>query len=251
MIRRVISFGCSYAAGLEFLDHEVDSDAERLKHSKGLSWWWQFRHQRDPRDLLTVREAELAWVNLMCVHHGWRFDNRAFGGNSLGHILWQVEQSMLQGQFDQHTLVVVSVSDWERGVYWPPGQAPRPWILADVDHWPRPWWDKATVSDLSSDDLWLWQHLTYLERLNQISEDLGGRLLIFDMNGQRAAIQHQWPPPHHFNLQLEHIIARGHTRFDRCLTGFEQQGERHAGQHPWQVVHRRFAEWACDQVLGF
>ena len=65
MIQRVISFGCSYAAGLEFLDHEVDSDAERLKQTKGLSWWWQFRRQQDPLDLLAVREAELAWVNLL------------------------------------------------------------------------------------------------------------------------------------------------------------------------------------------
>lgn len=246
---RIVSFGCSHTAGAELLDHEVSSDAERIKRKKGLHYWLQ--HHRWPHDLhdeLTKREGQLAWPAQVAASLGWSVQNHALGGKSLSDCVYRLEQTMYRGEITAEDLILVGVPDYSRVLTWEDPHRPCSWQVAQPLSWPSSQWDQRTLLTVYTDSQLLWQHLTALLRLTQISDRLQGKVRLFEMTGQNMDPLQDMPKDTHFWHQWQEIMASGHCLFDRSLASFQLDNEWHSGGHHRLVVHQRFAQWVVAQL---
>ena len=246
---RIVSFGCSHTAGAELLDHEVSSDAERIKRNKGLHYWLQ--HHRWPHalnDELTQREGQLAWPAQVAASLGWSVQNRAVGGSSLSECVYRLEQTMYRGEITAEDMILVGIPVYSRVFTWENPNRPCSWQTHNPHTWPQRDWNPSTVLTMHTDSQLLWQHLTALLRLTQISDRLQCPVRLFDITGQNMDPLQALPQDHHFWHRWQEIMAHGHCLFDRSLASFQLEDEQHAGLHPHVVVHQRFAQWVVAQL---
>lgn len=247
----IISYGCSYTAGSEMLDHLIDPRADKIKHKKGLSHWYQtHRAAYADEEHLRIREGEMAWPGQIAQRLGASLDNRALGGSGLAHAIYLIEQAWYRGDFESEDVrVLVGVTNHGRNLYWMGTDRPVTWLLGHPHTWPRKRWHHHTVLSLHSDQYLLTQHLTGLLRLCAISDRLQGRLIMFDMTGQlHSGLECVCGKDHSFWQRWREIIDSGHTRFDHNLHDEMTPGECYGGLHPKVSVHERFADWAVDQL---
>jgi hypothetical protein len=246
---RIVAFGCSITAGAELLDHEIRSDAEEIKRQQGLHYWNKYhRHPDDDHAQLLQRELQLAWPAQVAANLGWSLQNRAVGGSSLSHCVRLLEQDMYHGEIRPQDMILVGVPLYSRMFTWEDPDRAGSWQIHNPHTWPSAQWDQKTLLTLLTDWQLLWQHLTALLRLTQISDQLQGRVRLFDVTGQNMDPLHALPLDHHFWHQWQEITASGHCLFDRSLASFQLDHEQHAGQHPHLVVHQRFAQWVVAQL---
>lgn len=249
---KIISFGCSYTAGAEILDHELDPNSDHIKLTRGDGYWNKHFRCRDSAVLADIerRELELSWVGQIARTWGSELDNRAVGGSSLAYTVDSVERAWYNGELERCDLVLIGVTNYARSVFWRQESEPQSWILAWPRAWPNPKWQKKTVFEIFSDRYMISLHQTYLTRLCQISDRLGGRLKMFDMMGMMDhgsagqlnhtnLCQHKW----------QEILDSEHTFFDVSMDSLTNQGNRCYGSgHPRLEVHKEFAAWAMDQL---
>ena len=245
----VFAFGCSHTAGAELLDHEVSSEAELIKRQHGLGHWLQHhRWLHALNDELTQREGQLAWPAQVAANIGWSVQNRAVGGSSLSDCVYRLEQDMYRGEIHAEDLILVGVPVYSRVFTWENPNRPCSWQTHNPHTWPQRDWNPSTVLTMHTDSQLLWQHLTALLRLTQISDRLQCPVRLFDITGQNMDPLQALPQDHHFWHRWQEIMAHGHCLFDRSLASFQLEDEQHAGLHPHVVVHQRFAQWVVAQL---
>ena len=249
-----MTFGCSYTAGSELLDHEINIRSDSIKRRRGDTYFYEHYASKLPKDQLADidhRQRQLVWSGEIARRSRLELDNRAMGGSSMAYSVDMIERAWYADEFrDPGVLILVGVTTPNRGIWWldQDGRDDQ-YDNFLLGHWRMPeHWDRRTILDFLSNQYLLHTHLSLMLRLVQISDSLQGRLIMFDMMNLHQYIN-ELSEQHSFRRRWREITASGHTRFDRNLNSFMLRDERHAGGHPRASVHAKFALWAERQIL--
>lgn len=254
LYHKIITFGCSYTAGSELLDHEIHRHADFLKRRYGNRYFYEHYGAKLSQEQLASidhRQRQLVWSAEIARRSSLALDNRAMGGSSLACIVDLIERAWYAGELrDPGVLVLVGVTTPNRGIWWPNSdQFYDQYDNFLLGQWHMPdHWHGPTILDFLSDQYLLHTHLSLMLRLVQISDSLQGRLIMFDMLDFNRYID-ELSEQHSFRRRWREITESGHTRFDRHLNSFVHKNEKHAGGHPRATVHAKFALWAERQIL--
>lgn len=251
LYRKIITFGCSYTAGSELLDHEIHARSDEIKRRLGLEHWWRnyrLKLSAEQQQDLEHREGQLVWSAEIARRSQLEFENRSVAGSSMAGIVDRVERAWYEGALHSpDVLALVGVTCPYRGLVWFGDDQHRDWIIHESSmpaHWHMP-----TIIDFLSDQHLMHQHLTWQLRLAQISDRIQGRLLMFDMSGQHRYMQ-LLSEQHSFYDKWRELLASGHTRYNRCLIDWQHSDENHGGGHAIARVHAKFAIWAERQIAN-
>lgn len=238
-------YGCSFTGGSELMDHVLSPDAESIKLKHGHRHWLELHRSTLTQQQFEHQEKQQVWAAEIARRHSLAYHNHARNGSGMAEIVDTVERHWHQGILDDPSvLVLMGVTTHTRPMLWRDHQHIYTLMMTELpDHWHHP-----TLIDFCSDEWLTHQHLSNLLRLVQISDALKGRLIMFDMVGQSRTLTHIHKPSHPFHHRWREIVRSGHTRFNFNLLDMMRPGEQHAGFHPHQVVHQRFAEWCCGQL---
>lgn len=241
-----MAFGCSFTAGAELLDHEVNAAAEKIKRKKGIRHWNEQYRMRDLKLHLELakREGLMAWPAHMAKIMGVDVVNRALGGASLAHAVDQLERAWYGGELDERTLVVVGITTENRLIRWIDGaQTSGSWMLNYDYTWPKKW-HRGTVLEVMDERYLMHLHTGYMLRLVQIGSQIPATLRMFDMFDAPGHVSRH----DHVRDRWREIMDSGMTCFDRCMNNMIDHGERLGGGHPRVEAHQRFAQWAVTQI---
>lgn len=241
--RRLVSYGCSFTAGDELLDHELDPRADKIKRKQGISHWQTLRRQlvAHDRDQHNLRQRQLAWPGHVARQLCLELDNRARGGHSLAHGVYAYERDRSQARILDTDLVIVGMTCPYRDIHMPDRSGPpQSWIIPDIDHWPNPQWHRPTVLDLHTDRRLYLRHTDHLLRLISFPNVYLVDIFGFDLDRFSDPVIHE---------RLAEISRSGRLLPVANMASMIQgDREKHGGHHPRLVVHERFAGYVTAEL---
>ena len=137
--RRLVAYGCSYTQGDEILDETYIPGAEELKRTQGRNAFWIAFGKKYPK-LRRVSYNELgklhAWPQHLANKIGLPCINRAYPGNSIHNIIYNIEQDLAHGNILDTDLVIIGIPSSDRVVYIDNAGKADTLQLSHVDGWP-------------------------------------------------------------------------------------------------------------------
>ena len=258
-VKRVVSFGCSFTAGTEILDDQLNSYFVELKTKLDAYSWWE-KLKTDPEQmalLLELRKKELnhAWPAHLASHLGVDFVNYAEPGNSNENIYWQIEQKLAAGEIAEHDLVLIGLTGVQRSMFFSNSHPdPIAFLLSNKTSYVH----QLTEHILKwfSDDRLVWNYYRDLKSFESIKQKLHGRLFVVPMEILNKEIC-PWPSSSQYEtycvsseknaLFFNKIINQLYESelfltFEHCLYNFNYPKTKLPHGHLSEDAHRAFAE---------
>lgn len=254
-IDKIISFGCSFTAGDELLDHKIHPDSDIIKRTHGMAYWKEkYETEETIREYKAI-EQTLSWAGQVASKLGIPFEGKALGGSSMEHSLFALEKAIASGEITPTTLVLFGTTTKERIVYFNRFTKSLNSLLLSYQHsGPSNEWDSNTILDLYNDEKMLWHHLLCLNRILQISEMLNDRLQVFetidtiDLRTLRENTSDEV-----FNLlrfKVTKVLNHKNYHSEKKLLklGKDDPIDRHGGNHPRIHIHQEFASYVISKL---
>jgi hypothetical protein len=256
-IDNIVAFGCSYTAGSELLDYKIHPEADNIKKEKGLVYWKENYLNDDTGVKYRYEEQKLAWAGQVANELGLKFTGKAMGGSSLIWSVLELEKFILSGEITPSTLVLFGATSKERALYFferPRYQPTKSILLASPQWWPNPKWDPKTVLDLYNDGTLILNHIMCLERLIQLSEQLNGRLKIFEVvrTLKFDEIDCKFSQSYKELFQHKYNVVCQHENYyaDKNLHELcSSRSDEHGGNHPKIHIHKLFADYVISKLI--
>lgn len=229
MFNRVVSYGCSFTAGGELLDHELLPDAEEFKKIHGSKHFIDVfgKERQDPNFL--KKQNSLAWPGRLAESLGVELTNNALDGSSLQAQMYYFERDF--DTFKKDDLIVFGVPRWKRDCYFEPD------------------WEEGSdlisyISPIRRKNMF-WNWLQYLHRLVVLSEKTESKVLLFLMHKRKL-----WPLETDVIFKKYFTELYNHENFrSERIWDFGDDTEVHANGHPKKEVHDRFADYILSEIL--
>jgi hypothetical protein len=254
-IDKIISFGCSFTAGAELLDHHIHPDSDDIKRkNRGTSIWREEYQMKHPDAMsLMKKEQTISWAGQVATKLGVDFEGFARGGSSVAHALYELEKLIYDHQISDSTLILFGVTQMSRLIYFNADlRLIKSFILSHPQWWPNNW-DKMTVLDMHNDCMQVWLQLNYMHRLIELSNKLNGRIQIFPMNGivpnkAFAEVANAYPL---FKKKLNDIYSSSCVHVEESLMGLCKNNlkDQHGENHPKIHIHKLFADYVIGKLI--
>ena len=266
-IKRIVAFGCSFTAGTEILDDQLNSYFVNLKRKLDAYRWWE-KLKADPEQmelLLELRKKELnhAWPAHLAAHLGVDFVNYAEPGNSNEKMYWQIEQKIESGEITNEDLILVGVSGAERSMFFSSNHPdPVPFLLSNT---------RSYVHQLSenilkwfSDDRIVWNYYRDLKSFESVKQKLNGKLFVVPMDLINKEMC-PWPSTRKygthcvsseqnalfFNKIINQLFdSELFLTFEDCLYSFNNVQTKLPHGHLNEDAHRSFAKLLYDKHIS-
>lgn len=239
-----MAYGCSYTAGTELLDHELDPRADLIKRTQGMAAWYQHRKQCAKNwTKLETQQKSLVWAAQLAKLLDLDFLNRSRAGTSLCHHLYQIEHDLAQGKINDRDLVMVGITNHARTcVFADHTTDVGSWLIADTNTWPNPQWHGPTVLDLYTDRRLGLDHLGYLLQLAQLP-----KVYLVYMEGRHGLVRDPVIDQRHQRLMdTGRVLAQAQSLMDQA----PHPAQSHAGGHPKISAHQALADLLLPQVTS-
>jgi hypothetical protein len=258
-IKRILAFGCSFTAGTEILDHQLNPYFVDLKNKLDAYQWWE-KLKKDPDQMklqLEIRKQEPnhSWPAHLASYLGVNFVNYAKPGNSNEFMCWQIEQKLDSGEITDDDLILVGTTGTQRSMFFSNTHPdPVPFLLSNTESY------KVELSEhitkYFTDDRLLWNYYRDLKVFESIKQKINGRLFVIPMEHVRQELC-LWPSTHAYGtyrvVSLENalffnkIINQLHNSqlfatTDCCLYDFKTEKTTLPHGHLNEDAHRSFAE---------
>jgi len=250
-VTRIVAYGCSYTAGDEFLDYQLNPDAEKIKREKGIEAWFKIKESYDPllRKKLIEKQKLLAWPAILANKLQVELSNRSEGANSLPNILYQIEHDISEGLISDTDLVFVGLTSIERSIYFGK-QKSKAVLLKMKEQFPLHLQDyQAPIIEFKNAMYMFYFYYLCWSRLIQISEkNLNNKLLIVPCINDGGYKHFKASFEEYFKKDIARMQQEclSHPSFitDKNLYDFvnDKSTEIHGCGHPTQIVHNRFVE---------
>jgi len=120
-IKRIVAFGCSFTAGTEILDYQLNPYFVDLKNKlDAYQWWEKLKEDIEQMEFqMELRKKELnhSWAAHLAIQLGVDFINFAEPGNSNEKMYWQIEQKLESGEITNDDLVLVGLTGAQRSMF--------------------------------------------------------------------------------------------------------------------------------------
>jgi len=259
-IDKIIAFGCSFTAGAELLDHIIHRDSDLIKTKHGATYWKEkYVDKAEPHIIKRHKKLEpgLAWAGQIAKKLNISFESRAQGGSSLAWSLMKLEEAILNGDITPTTLVLFGVTTKERGIHISMNKpSPQSYLLGHPNWWPDTSWDEKTVTSIFNDGQLLWQHLLCLDRIVQLSEDLGNRLQVFEMI-QTIRFEDSYSiHPDIVNIlkyKYENVCKHRNVHASKSLLELCESNSKnlHGSGHPKADIHEQYADYILRNIIKY
>lgn len=183
-IKRIVAFGCSFTAGTEILDDQLNSYFVNLKRKLDAYRWWE-QLKKDPEQmalLLEFRKQELnhAWPAHLASYLGVDFVSYAQPGNSNENMYWQIEQKLAAEEITDDDLVLVGLSEPERSLFFNADYAdPVPFLLSNTRSYAHLL--SENIIKWFTDDRIVWNYYRDIKSFESVKQRLNGRLFVVPM----------------------------------------------------------------------
>jgi hypothetical protein len=277
-IDRIVSFGCSFTAGTELLDHTLGPYAAQKEEFKSLkkrlrSWFQEInkdgKYSYEMQQNRTYHEPGLAWPSKLAENLKVPCRNFAYPGNSNDRMLYQLQQELIYDKIRSTDLVLIGITSMNRGLFFDttlPNNTPEAFLLTEVDSFDK-WVDPRFFLDWMTDERMVWNHILHLGFLESIKQQLDGRLFCVNMlplniEGFGNKI---YNPDINIRLsKLNYTIADQYYLFmkktldgflksdlflaENCFYDMVPQGEQLPFMHPTEKAHKNYADWLTELI---
>jgi len=209
-VKRIVAFGCSFTAGTEILDHQLNPYFVDLKSKLDAYRWWE-KLKTDPEQMklqleLRKQESNHSWPAHLASYLGVEFVNYAQPGNSNEHMHWQVERKLESGEITEHDLILIGLSDTHRSMFFSStSSAPVPFLLSNTESYRSALTEHITK--YFTDDRLLWNYYRDLKSFESIKQKMNDRLFVI--------------PTEHIRKELCLWPANGQIRGTYCVVSLE------------------------------
>ena len=258
-IKRILAFGCSFTAGTEILDYQLNPYFVDLKNKlDAYQWWEKLKTDSEQMTLhleLRKQESNHAWPAHLASYLGIDFVNYARPGNSNEFVCWQIEKKLESGEITEHDLILIGTTGTQRSMFFSSTHPePVPFLLSNVESY------RDTLSDhitkYFTDDRLLWNYYRDLKSFESIKQKINGRLFAIPMENIPKELCF-WPSKYDYGtycvVSLENalffnkIINQLHNSqlfitADCCLYDFSTKETILPHGHLNEDAHRSFAE---------
>lgn len=254
-IDKIISFGCSFTAGAELLDHHIHPDSDDIKRKTKGTQVWRDKYQLPHPDAMRLmkQEQKISWAGQTATKLGVDFNGLAKGGSSVAYSLFELEKLLYNNEISDSTLILFGVTQMSRSIHFNPGHGTvKSFILGHPQWWPNEKWDKMTVLDIYSDTMQIWLQLNYIHRLIELSNKLNGRIQIFSMNGivhKEAFVDVATSYPL-LEQKLHDVYSSPCVHTEESLLGLCKNNleDQHGCNHPKIHIHEKFADYVIGKL---
>lgn len=257
-VKRILAFGCSFTAGTEILDHQLNSYFVNLKTKLDAYQWWE-KLKKDPEQMnlqleLRKQEPNHAWPAHLASYLGIDFINYAQPGNSNELICWQVEKRFELGEITEHDLILIGLTGTQRSMFFSRAHPePVPFLLSNIESYRAELSDQITK--YFTDDRILWNYYRDLKSFESIKQKLNGRLFVIPTECINAELC-PWPSTYAYGtyrvVSLENALffnkiinqfynSQLFLTTDFCLYDFNTEETILPHGHLNEDAHRSFA----------
>ena len=258
-IKRIVAFGCSWSAGTEILDHQLNSYFVDLKNKLDYARWWE-KLQADPDQAklhreLRKQEPNYAWPAHLASYLGVDIVNYAKPGNSNELMCWQILQKLDSGEVTNDDLILVGTTGIQRSMFFSnTDPEPVPFLLSNIESYKVELSDQITK--YFTDDRLLWNYYRDLTVFESIKQKINGRLFVVPMEKIRTELC-LWPSTDNYGtyrvVSLENALffnkrisqlynSQLFATTDCCLYDFHSKKTMLPHGHLNEDAHRSFAE---------
>ena len=258
-IKRIVAFGCSWSAGTEILDHQLNSYFVDLKNKLDYARWWE-KLQADPdqsklHQELRKQEPNYAWPAHLASYLGVDIVNYAKPGNSNELMCWQILQKLDSGEVTNDDLILVGTTGIQRSMFFSnTSPEPVPFLLSTIESY-RPHLSEH-ITKYFTDDRLLWNYYRDLKVFESIKQKINGRLFIVPLEKIREELC-LWPSTDNYGtyrvVSLENALffnkiisqlynSQLFVTTDCCLYDFHSKKTILPHGHLNEDAHRSFAE---------
>ncbi len=262
-VKRIVAFGCSFTAGTEILDYQLNSYFVDLKNKLGAYQWWE-KLKTDSEQMklqleLRKQEPNHAWPAHLASYLGVDFVNYAQTGNSNEHMHWQIEKKLESGEITEHDLILIGITETQRSMFFSStSPEPIPFLLSNIESY-RSILPKHIIKFFTDDRL-LWDYYRDLKSFESIKHKINGRLFVIPMQRVRKELC-LWPSAHQYSVvSLENalffnkIINQLHDSqlfmtTNCCLYDYKTKENLLPHGHLNENAHRSFAEQIYKEYI--
>lgn len=278
LIDRIVSFGCSFTAGTELLDHTLGPygpEKEKYRKSgKRLRQWFQDvnndgKYSYEMYQNRLYHEPGLAWPSKLAENLKVACRNIAYPGNSNDRILYQIQQELIYNRIRPTDLILVGITSVNRGMIFDTtstNKTPEAFLLSEVESFDK-FIDPRFFLDYMTDERMIWNHIVHLGFLDNIKRMLGGRLFCMNMlpinvEGSGNKIYNQ-----DINIKLSKINCTIADQYyplmkssldefsksdlfisDSCFYDMVPPEDTLPFMHPIEKAHKRYADYLKDLI---
>ena len=258
-VNRIVSFGCSFTAGTEILDYQLDPYFVKLKHKLDAYQWWQAIQQDKKQsrllDQLRLQERNHAWPAKLAAILGVEWLNLAHPGNSNEHATWEVEHSLISNQLRDTDLVIVGLTNMQRSMFFSSTHpAPVNFLFSNKGSYSHVLTEN--ILKWFTDDRILWEYYKDLKGFKFLKDKLNGRLFVVPTDNTIRDIcpdtyTHMYgtfEPCSRDNAEFFSKVINQmrdsdlFLTFEHCLYKFQNEKTRLPHGHLNEDAHRSFAE---------
>lgn len=249
-INRIVSYGCSYTAGDEFLDEEMHPGAEEIKR-KSMDKWFDVKStiSQATLNLYYQRQKNMAWPAILAKKLNAEILNKAIGGNSLSNMLCQLEYDFANNEIKDTDLVVIGLTGFERSVYFDLEES-RPVLMASARNFPNNLKAfQGPIAEFNNSMFMFFLYYITLSRFIQVGRTLlKNKFLIVPCMNAPNYRDYVFEHKDYFRKTVDNLKIS-------CLTAPEmltdldiydfisnKKVDLHSGGHPKVYVHEKFVE---------
>jgi len=278
-VDRIVSFGCSFSAGTELLDHKLGPFATsklsyRTNGKKLHQWYTDIHNDGKYREIMNTNklyhEPSLAWPSKLAEKLEICCKNFAQPGNSNDKLVYQIQKLFNENFFRPTDLIIVGITSIHRGILFNPKSFtsdPESFLIAEADSYKK-YVNPKFLLDWMSDERLVWQHIQNLSCLQNLKNLLNGRLLCLNMLPLRIKrhddiiplddlnpsssklfynIDDNFFTP--FKLTLEQIYQSRLFLTKDCFYDMVPDEEQLPFFHPNESAHSKYASWLLNNFF--
>ena len=118
--KRLVAYGCSYTQGDELIDEDYIPGANEIKQLKGREVWWRILLEKYPElhreEYINLCRSH-AWPRHLADRIGIPWINRAFPGNSIYNMIYNIDRDLANGNILDTDLVILGITSTNRLIY--------------------------------------------------------------------------------------------------------------------------------------
>lgn len=179
LYKRVVSYGCSFTAGDEIVDHlllnmtfeECNALKQEFKNQEQFYKHYNFNNYSGHEFM-----EKHSWSGQLAKLCNLPYINRAMPGSSMGHIYFKIYRDYLNNQIDKNDLILVGITSPDRIMFWDKNlteldASPLPTYLNKIDPFGR-----RAVSELYDDNILILTYFSFLQNVYNLNKFLNIRM---------------------------------------------------------------------------